>query len=65
MEIRQHRAHDMPQPTGDPMTFDGRAHRLRNDQTHLRSAAIIPPDMDDEIGLHHPHPVFHRRTKLV
>lgn len=68
MKIPHHPAGRVPQPTADPMALDGRAHRLRDDQTHVRSAAAVtmatPSNMNDEIGLRHTHPVLHRHIKL-
>jgi hypothetical protein len=68
MEITQHRSGDMPQPTRDPMAFDGRPHRLADDQSDARALALVTiaaaPNVNDDIGLRGAHPVPHGRVEL-
>ena len=68
MQIAQHGSSDMPQPTGDPVTFHGRTHRLADNEPDTRSRALVTitprPNVNDDIGLHHANPVLHRRVKL-
>ncbi len=69
MEIPQDAPSDMPQPTGHPMAVHGRTHSLADNQPDAWSRALVsitpPPNVDDDIGLHHAIPVLHRRVKLV
>lgn len=67
IEAAQHGPGDVPQPTRNPVAFDGRTHRLRHDQTDPRAltiAVLRPPYMNDDVGLRVAHPGFHRRIKL-
>ena len=68
LKIAQHVARDMAQPTGDPMTLDGRTHRFGDDQPNARTVARLvvapPPDVNDDVGLHRAQPVFHRRVEF-
>lgn len=67
VEAVQYGLADMTQPTRDPMALNSRADRFGHDQTDPRTLAITtfrPPHVDDQVGLHRAHPVFHRRVKL-
>ncbi len=50
------------------MAFDSRTYRLGDDQSDARAtgrlAATPPADVNDDVGLHGTHPVFHGRVKL-
>ena len=50
------------------MAFDGRTHRLGDDQTDARAighlAATPAPDVNNNVGLRGAHPVLHRCVKL-
>jgi hypothetical protein len=68
MKIAQQGPGDMTQPTRDAMAFDGRTHRLADDQSEARTRAAFmatpPPDVDNDVGLRRAHPVLHRGVKL-
>lgn len=59
----------MSQPARDPMTFHGRTDGLADNQSDVwRHRAVtgagFAPEMNDDVGLCHADPVFHRRVKL-
>jgi hypothetical protein len=68
IELIDHGARDVAQPTGHPVPLHGAPNRLRNDQpdprTVLWAAADRSQRMHDEIGLHRSHPVTDGRTEL-
>ncbi len=58
----------MPQPTGDPVTFHGRPDGLTDNQSDvwrcLSVAAVIPPEVNDDVGLCQANPMLQRRVEL-
>jgi hypothetical protein len=68
MQIAQHGSGDMPQPPRDPMAFDGRPHRLSDDQSNARAITLVgvtpAADVNDDIRLHRAYPVPHGRIEL-
>jgi hypothetical protein len=50
------------------MALDGRTYPLADDQPQARTIARLvvtaPPDVNDDVGLRHAHPVFHRLVEF-
>jgi hypothetical protein len=58
----------MSQPARNPMPFDGRAHRLPDNQPDTGTARLFliehPPRMDHDVRLHRSNPKLHGRVEV-
>jgi hypothetical protein len=66
LQLVDHRARDVSQPTRYPMPLHSATNRFRDDQSDARSVAAAgrPQGMHHEIGLRRPHPMTDGRTEL-
>ena len=67
LQVRDHGADDMAEPTGHPMPFYRAANGFRDHKSDLRTVGGIvvgAAGMHDEVGLHRPHPLVDSGTEL-
>ena len=68
IELIDHRARDVAQPTGHPVPLHSAPYRLRNDEPDAGAVAGAAANgsqrMHDKIGLHRSHPVTDGGTEL-